>query len=57
MFPTATLTTNGAGNGNARFTFAAGPPSELSVNGIRWQFSTAAGVVAYETDCARLTLD
>jgi hypothetical protein len=25
--PTATITTNGAGNGNGRFTFPAGPPS------------------------------
>jgi hypothetical protein len=54
--PTATLTTNGAGNGTARFTFAAGPPSTLPTSGIRWQLSTAAGV-AYETDCAPLDLD
>jgi hypothetical protein len=56
VLPTATLTTNAAGNGNARFTFPAGPPSTGPTNGIRWQFSTAAGV-AYATDCAPLDLD
>jgi hypothetical protein len=56
MFPTATVTTNGAGNGNARITFPAGPPSTGPTNGIRWEFSTAAGV-AYATDCAPLDLD
>jgi hypothetical protein len=56
VFPTATLTTNSAGNGTARFTFPAGPPSTLPTSGIRWQFSTSAGV-AYETDCAPLDLD
>jgi hypothetical protein len=54
--PTATLTTNGSGNGNARFTFPAGPPSTLPTSGIRWEFSTPAGV-AYATDCAPLDLD
>jgi len=56
VIPTATLTTNSAGNGTARFTFPAGPPSTLPTSGIRWQFSTPAGV-AYETDCAPLDLD
>ena len=55
-FPTAQVTTNGAGNGNARFTFPAGPPSPPTVHGISWQLSTPAGV-AYATDCAVLTLD
>ena len=57
-FPTAQVTTNGAGNGNARFTFPAGPPSPLAgiAHGIRWELSTPAGV-AYATDCAVLTLD
>ena len=54
--PTATLTTNGSGNGNARFTFPAGPPSTLPTSGIRWTFSTPAGV-AYTTTCAPLVLD
>lgn len=55
-FPTATVTTNAAGNGNARFTFPAGPPSTLPTSGILWEFSTPAGV-AYATDCAPLDLD
>jgi hypothetical protein len=57
-FPTTTLTTNGAGNGNARFTFPAGPPSGLEgiTHGIRWQFASATGV-DYATDCHPLTLD
>jgi len=54
--PTSTLTTNASGNGNAHFNFPAGPPSTLPTSGIRWQFSTAAGV-AYATDCAPLELD
>ena len=54
--PTATLTTNGSGNGNARFTFPAGPPSTLPTSGIRWEFSTPAGV-AYTTTCAPLVID
>ncbi|MFL5647197.1 MAG: hypothetical protein ACJ776_02265 [Chloroflexota bacterium] len=57
-FPTATITTNGAGNGNGRFTFPAGPPSPLAgiTHGIMWELSTPAGV-AYTTDCSPLTLD
>jgi hypothetical protein len=55
-FPTATLTTNGAGNGTARISFPAGPPSTLPTSGIRWQFATPAGV-AYATDCAPLEID
>jgi hypothetical protein len=56
VIPTTTLTTNGSGNGNARFTFPAGPPSTLPTSGIRWELSTPAGV-AYATDCAPLDLD
>jgi len=57
-FPTAQLTTNGAGNGNADFTFPAGPPSPLAgqLNGIRWTITGADGT-AYDTACAVLTLD
>jgi hypothetical protein len=56
--PTTQLTTNGAGNGNARFTFPAGPPSPLAgrLNGIRWTIVGTDGT-AYDTACAVLTLD
>ena len=56
--PTAQLTTNGAGNGNADFTFAAGPPSPLAglLHGIRWTITGTDGT-AYDTACAVLTLD
>jgi hypothetical protein len=56
--PTAQLTTNGAGNGNAGFTFPAGPPSPLAgqLNGIRWTIAGSDGT-AYDTACAALTLD
>ena len=55
--PTATLTTNGAGNGNADTTFAAGPPNNppLSV-GIVWQF-LANGAPVYATDCVPVSID
>jgi hypothetical protein len=58
MFPTTTVTTNGAGNGNAQFTFAAGPPTPLTggLHGILWQFTGPDGL-AYETGCNPLTLD
>jgi hypothetical protein len=57
-FPTAQLTTNGAGNGQARVTFPAGRPSPLAgtTSGIRWQL-TGPGGAAYETGCHPLTLD
>ncbi len=56
--PTTLLTTNGAGNGNAHFTFPAGPPTGLEgfVSGIRWVLTGPAGP-AYTTDCHPLTLD
>lgn len=58
FLPTAQLTTNGAGNGNARFTFPAGPPSPLTgpTHGILWQVIGPTGV-AYETDCYPLVID
>ncbi len=58
VIPTTSLTTNGAGNGNARFTFRAGPPFGIEglVSGIRWVFTGPTGP-AYATDCAPLTLD
>jgi hypothetical protein len=48
--PTAQLTTNGAGNANASFTFPAGPPSPLTQNSAIWQLVDASGV-AYQTSC------
>jgi hypothetical protein len=55
--PTAMLTTNVAGNGNANTTFAAGPPNNppLAV-GIVWQF-TANGAPVYATDCVPVSID
>ena len=55
--PTAMLTTNNAGNGNADTTFAAGPPNDppLAV-GIVWQF-TANGAPVYATDCVPVSID
>lgn len=54
---TATLTTNGAGNGNADATFPAGPANEppLSV-GIVWQF-VVNGAPVYATDCVPVRID
>jgi hypothetical protein len=57
-FPTATLATNGSGNGEAKAEFPAGPPSPLAgfTHGILWQFSVG-GTVIYQTGCYPLTLD
>jgi len=55
--PTAQLTTNGAGNGNADFTFAAGAPNNPPLQvGIVWQL-LANGTAVYETDCVPVTVD
>ena len=55
--PTATLTTNGAGNGNAYTTFAAGPPNNPPLAfGIVWQF-TVNGAPVYATDCVPVNID
>jgi hypothetical protein len=55
--PTAQLTTNGAGNGNADFTFPAGAPNNPPLQvGIVWQL-VANGVVVYETGCVPVTVD
>jgi len=55
--PTATFTTNAAGNGNAGVPFPAGqandPPLQV---GIVWQF-TDNGVLAYATECVAVTAD
>ena len=56
--PTTTVTPNRAGNGNARFTFPAGPPTGLegAVHGIRWILTGPQGV-DYQTGCHPLTID
>ncbi len=57
VIPTAQLTTNGAGNGNASATFPAGPPNNPPLQvGIVWQF-LANGVPQYETDCVPVAID
>jgi hypothetical protein len=57
ILPTAQLTTNGAGNGNADFTFPAGPPNNPPLQvGIVWQF-LANGVPVYTTGCVPVTID
>jgi hypothetical protein len=56
-FPTAMLTTNGAGNGNATFEFPAGPPNNPPLQvGIVWEF-VSNGVPVYATDCVAVTAD
>lgn len=56
-FPSALLTTNGAGNGNANFTFPAGPPNNPPLRiGIIWQF-LSNGVPVYATDCVPVSID
>ena len=56
-FPTAMLTTNAAGNGNADFTFPSGaandPPLQV---GIVWQV-IANGAPIYATDCVPVSID
>jgi hypothetical protein len=56
--PTATLQTNGSGNGEAKAEFPAGPPSPLAgfTHGILWQFSIGSTVV-YQTGCYPVTTD
>jgi hypothetical protein len=56
LLPTAQVTTNRSGNGNAEFTFAAGPAQPVTTHGILWQFTGPNGV-AYETACYSLRLD
>ena len=56
-FPSALLTTNGAGNGNARFTFPASAPNNPPLQiGIVWQF-IAIGAPVYATDCVQVSVD
>ena len=55
--PTALVTTNGAGNGNAGATFAAGPPNNPPLQvGIVWQF-LSNGAPVYTTDCVPVAID
>ena len=55
--PTALVTTNGQGNGNAGATFAAGPPNNPPLQvGIVWQF-LSNGEPVYTTDCVPVAID
>lgn len=55
--PSAQLTTNVAGDGNASFTFPAGAPNNPPLKvGIVWQF-LSGGVLTYATDCVPVTID
>jgi hypothetical protein len=55
--PTALVTTNEAGNGNASATFPAGPPNNPPLQvGIVWQF-LSNGVPVYTTDCVPVAID
>ena len=57
MLPTAMLATNGAGNGNANFTFPAAAPNNPPLQvGIVWQF-LAGGAPVYATDCVPVSID
>jgi hypothetical protein len=54
---TATLTTNGAGNGNSDASFPTGPPNNPPLQvGIVWQF-IANGAPVYATDCVQVSVD
>jgi hypothetical protein len=48
--PTAQLTTNAAGNGNADWVFPGGPPGQVTQNSAIWQLVGPDGI-AYQTDC------
>jgi hypothetical protein len=55
--PTAVLTTNSVGNGNAGATFPAGPPNDPPLQvGIVWQF-LSGDVPIYTTDCVPVSID
>jgi hypothetical protein len=58
VVPTAQLTTNGAGNGNAGFFFPAGAPNNPPLQvGITWQFLSSSGDPVYATDCVPVSID
>ena len=55
--PTAVVTTNGAGNGNAGATFPASAPNDPPLQvGIVWQF-LSNGQPVYTTDCVPVAID
>ena len=59
-FPTADLTTNGVGNGNAGAVFSAATvaplvPAPAVLNGM-WTFNVG-GVLAYKTSCEQISVD
>jgi hypothetical protein len=55
--PSALLTTNASGNGNANFTFPASAPNNPPLQvGIVWQF-LSGGVPVYTTDCVPVSID
>ena len=55
--PTAMVTTNVGGNGNADATFPSGPANDPPVHfGIVWQF-IASGAPVYATDCVPVSID
>jgi hypothetical protein len=54
--PTATLTTNAAGNANATFNFPAGPSGLVTHNSAVWELVGPNGV-AYATDCEVVDID
>jgi hypothetical protein len=59
VIPTATLDTNGSGNGKAQFFFrpADVPPAlRGGTHGLIWEVSTG-GSLAYATSCSSVTLD
>jgi|SRR5512133_2156677 hypothetical protein len=60
VVPTATITTNGAGNGRGEAVFR---PSDVpavlrnATHGIIWTVSDASGVVVFSSGCELVTLD
>ena len=54
--PTATLTTDGAGNANATFVFPASPPSPPQFDSAIWQLKDSSRTVDYATGCHEVTI-
>lgn len=56
--PTAQVTTNGDGNGNAGFFFPASAPNNPPLQvGIVWQLLSSTGAPVYATDCVPVSID
>jgi hypothetical protein len=56
--PTAQVTTNGVGDGNAGFFFPAAAPNNPPLQvGIVWQFLSPGGEPVYATDCVPVSID